>query len=214
MKAVNKIHFKLRTIATALLMSITLSLFGNITEVFAHGGEDHGDEKPAVATTENGTVSRTARLGDFEILIKHSVLEPDTAASARLFLTQFATNEPAGNADLKIEIESANGIVTEVPVEKAEAAGSFILKIPALPEGSYTLRTISTIGGKAETTTFSGIEVAHKEAAAGSAGGGSWAQTAMTALLFLVGLSLFGVLVYFAARVVKEKPLREEAVSA
>jgi hypothetical protein len=197
MKAVNIINFKLRSLATALLLSFALALFGNATQVLAHGGEDHGDEKPKTATTTAGTISRTARLGDFEIMLKHSPLEPDAAATGRLFITRFATNEPVGDANPAIEIESATGLVTEIPVEKTDAIGSYVVRIPALPEGTYT---------------FSGVEIAHQEAAAEM--GSSWTQTALMVILFLVAIALFGGLAYSALRVFKDKPLGEETVSA
>lgn len=214
MKAVNNTSLKLKSsAAAALLLSIALGLFGNASPVLAHGGEDHGDEKPKTATTTAGAVTRTTRLGDFEVTLKHSLLEPDAATTGRLFVTRFATNEPVGDANPAIEIESAKGALTEVPVEKTDAAGSYTVKIPALPEGAYTVRVKINAGGSTNTATFSGVEVAHQEAAAES-GGSSWLQTALTALLGLIAFALFAGLVYFAVRVVKNKPLGEETVSA
>lgn len=205
-------NFKLRSISAALLLSLMLGLFGNGAEVFAHGGEDHGDEKPQTATTATGTVSRTARLGDFEIMLKHALLEPDTATTGRLFITRFATNEPVDDANPALEVESASGAVTEISIEKTDAAGSYTVKIPALPEGAYTMRTKATVGGKTNTATFSGVEVAHQETAAteGGAGGSSWLQTALTAILFLIASALFAGLIYLAVRVIKNKPVGEE----
>ncbi|MGI8467163.1 MAG: hypothetical protein ACR2N3_01800, partial [Pyrinomonadaceae bacterium] len=80
-----------------LLMTIILSVFF-IVPVFAHGGVD--DEKPAATPVSNqkGMVVRTARAGDFEVLLKHSLLEPDTETAAKLFITRFATNEPFADA--------------------------------------------------------------------------------------------------------------------
>lgn len=213
MKPINL--FKLRSLLPAFLAAFALAFWGSggISKVFAHGGEDHGDEKPKTATTATGTISRTARIGDFEIMIKHPPLEPDAGVAARLFVTKFATNEPFADANPAVEIESASGAVTEIPVAKTESPGAYALKIPALPEGAYTMRAKTTVGGKTDTATFSGVEVAHQEAAAQN-GGGSWLRTALTALLFLGALALFGALVYLAARAVKNKPLREETVSA
>jgi len=213
MKAINTINLKLRSLAMTLLLSLVLGLFGNAVQVLAHGGEDHGDAKPKTATTTAGTVSRTARLGDFEIMLKHSPLEPDATATGRLFITKFATNEPVGDANPAIEIESASGTVTEIPVEKTDAVGSYVARIPALPEGNYTIRTKATAGGKTDTATFSGVEIAHQEAGEAETGS-SWTQTVLLVMLFLVALALFGGLAYFALRVFKNKPLGEETVSA
>ena len=214
MKAINTFNFKLRSLATTLLLSFTLGLFGNATQVLAHGGEDHGEAKPATATTTAGTVTRSVRLGDFEIMLKHSPLEPDAAATGRLFITKFATNEPADNASPAIEIESASGAVTQNPVEKTGAAGSYVVRIPALTQGTYTIRTKLTHGGETDTATFSGVEIAHQEAMAAETGSSSWTQTALMIMLFLIALGLFGGLAYFARRVFKDKPLGETTVSA
>ena len=214
MNGMDKLHFRLRLIAASLLIGVSFFAVAGPPRAFAHGGEDHGEKKPEVTTADNGTVSRTMRVGDLELLLKHSLLEPDAAAAGGLFLTRFTTNEPLDAADIRMEVESANGSVTQILTEKTEAPGTFTLKIPALPEGSYTLRATTAIGGKTETATFSGVEVAHKGAPSASTGDGSWAGYALTGLLFLIGVSLFSALVYLAARVLRDKPLSEEAVSA
>jgi len=206
--------FSMRNLSLILLAAFVLVFSGGARQAFAHDGEDHGEAKPATATTTAGTVTRSVRLGDFEIMLKHSPLEPDTATAGRFFVTRFATNEPVGDANPAIEIESATGTVTEIPIEKTDAAGSYTVKIPALPEGAYTIRTEAVAtGGKTSTATFSGVYVAHQEAAAADAGS-SWRQTALMAMLFLVALALFGGLAYFAGRVFKNKPLGETTVSA
>lgn len=215
MKLVNPNKINRRNLLSAFLL-FCLTVFGNAAQIFAHGGEDHGDEKPKTATTTAGTVTRSARLGDFEIMLKHSPLEPDAVTAGRLFVTKFATNEPVGDANLAVEIEAANGIVTEIPIEKSGAAGSYTVKIPALPEGTYTLRAKAAAGGKINTATFSSVEIAHQEAAtaASETGGSSWTQTSLIVLLLLIALALFGSLAYFARRVFNNKPLGEKTVSA
>jgi hypothetical protein len=39
--------------------------------IWAHGGEDHGDQNPKTTSNEKGTVSHSTRLGDVELMIKH-----------------------------------------------------------------------------------------------------------------------------------------------
>ena len=200
--------------AAIILLFLTSFLFsGSAAQIFAHGGEDHGEAKPATATTTAGTVTHTARLGEYEIMLKHSLLEPDAAAAGRLFITKFATNEPADNASPALEIESASGSVTQIAVEKSAAVGSYVARIPALTEGTYTIRTNLTHSGETDTATFFGVEIKHQETAAAETGS-SWTQTALMVLLFAVALGLFGGLAYFALRVFKNKPLGEETVSA
>jgi hypothetical protein len=213
MKEIKTVNLKWRGLSARLLLAFALSFFGNAALVLAHGGEDHSDEKPKTATTTYGTVTRSTRLGDLEIMLKHSPLEPDAATTGRLFITKFATNEPVGDASPSVEIESANGTVTEIPIEKTDALGSYRIKIPALPEGAYTIRTKATASGKTNTATFSGIEIAHQETAVETSSN-YWTQTALMTMLFLIALTLFGGLAYFALRVFKNKPLGEETVSA
>ncbi len=188
-----------------------LPFAGSILQVFAHGGEDHGDQK-VVATAENGMVSRSARVGDFEVLLKHPALVPDTPTSARLFLTHFATNEAVSSAEITAEIEATNGSVTKIPVEKTDAAGSYVVAVPALADGHYTFRTTIRTNGMTETATLSDISVEHKAAA--TVGGSTWSQTFLMALLLLIGGLLLGGLVYLAIRTVRTEPMREEAIAA
>lgn len=56
----------------------------------AHEGHDNGAKKPAVAA-DSGMIARTARLGDYEMIMKHPALEPLHEHSAHLFITRYAT---------------------------------------------------------------------------------------------------------------------------
>lgn len=195
------------------VLSLLLIIAGSSgSGILAHGGEDHGDSKPKSAVSDKGTVSHTSRIGDLELMIKHPAIEPDQATSARLFITKYSTNEAADNVTTVIEFESSNGAVTQVAIEKADAAGSYNLKIPTLPEGNYTLRAKITYGGETDTATFSGVTVSHPAAAV---------ETGMTllrsTLMLFVGalvLALFAGLGYFVWRFADEGENRNETVAA
>ena len=199
--------------ALNLLTVALLSVFF-AAPVFAHGGEDHGAEKPKTETTDKGTVSHTTRVGDLEVMLRHQSLVPDTGATARLFVTRFENNEAFAEVVPAIEIEAANGIVVPATVEKSATPGSFTVKIPALPEASYLIRAKLTHNGETDTATFSGIEI--KPAPTGSAETvSSWAQTALMLLAALLILGLFVGLIYFALRIEKSESVGEkETVSA
>lgn len=208
----------LSRIKIAAMFLTLFVLFSGQYSALAGGGDDHshGDETPTTTTGANGagakvTVLHTARLGDFEVSVKHPALAPDTATSARLFVTEFASNAPAGNVGAAVEIESANGSVTQVTAEKANAAGSFNLQIPALPAGTYTLRARITNGGNTDTATFSNLQIQTAAAHHDDHGGlASWLRTALIAIVGFVVLGLFGCLIYFVLRSVKgESPARE-----
>jgi hypothetical protein len=197
----------------AIIFSMILFVVGNLPQVFAHGGEDHGEAKPKTTESTKGTVSHTMHIGDLEVMLKHPTLTPDTTTDARLFITKFETNEALAGVNPAIEIEAANGMITPARIEETANAGSFNVKFPALGGGTYTIRAKITYAGETDTATFSGVKVEFPptESAENAA---SWIRTA---LLFLVGafvLGLFGILFYFVWRMADEKQIGEETVSA
>lgn len=202
----------LRAFFRAIVLCAIVWLPINNLNVFAHGGEDHGDNQPKATTNAKGTISRTARLGEYELTLKHPFLEPDTATSARLFITKFKTNEAVDKANAAVEIESVNGSVTEAAIEKTETDGSYNVKIPALPQGTYTIRAKLTYNGETDTAIFSGVEI-KPQPTASSESGMSWARTALIAFVFALVLALFGGLIYVVMRFADE-PITEETVSA
>lgn len=203
---------RVRTTEFFALLAMLLTLGAN---VFAHNGEDHGDEKPKAATVVKGAVTRSARLGEYELTLKHPALEPDTATAARLFITKYQTNEAVGidSAAPGVELEAPGGAITKATVEKNDAPGSYTVKIPALAEGSYTVRVgLKTDKGN-DTATFSGVNVA-RPAAEDGASASSWLGTILFYLAVALILGLFGVLFYFAWRMAGGKRIGEEAASA
>lgn len=180
--------------------------------IFAHGDEDHGEQKTKTTSNEKGTVSHSTRLGDFELMIKHSLMEPDTLTFARLFITKFETNEPVGNVPAVIEIESANGVIFAATIEASEQPGMYNVSIPALAQGTYVMRTKLSFKGETDTATFSGVEVNTPNSSSG--GETPWFRSAALALIFGFVVILLGGLVYFVWRFAGSESLNEEAVSA
>jgi cobalt-zinc-cadmium efflux system membrane fusion protein len=205
----------LRKTTSAIGLLLIVLLAGNALQIFAHGGEDHGDAKPKTQTTDKGTVSHSSRLGDLEVMLKHPVFAPDTATEARLFVTKFETNEAFKDVAPAVEIESATGAVTQAVIEKSETAGVFSVKFPALPEGTYTVRTKLTHDGETDTATFSGVEVKNQPLAEAENGGMSWLRTVLIGFVFLIVLGLFGALSYFVLRFSSTgERINKETVSA
>ncbi len=197
-----------------LMAALILSVFFAAPTLFAHGGEDHGDTKPAVVSNQKGMIARTARAGDFEILLKHSPLEPDTETAAKLFITRFATNEPFPDAKPTVEITAKDGKTFEASEVKADASGSFSFKLPPLPEGTYTILAKLNAAGKADTATFQSVSVEHAEAKS-LTGSGLWLRTVLMFLTAAVVLGLFGGLMFYAFRFARsEQAGGQEAVSA
>ena len=184
-----------------------------VAPVSAHGGEDHGDEKPKTVSGEKGTITSTVRVGEFEIMLRHAPLEPDAAVTAKLFVTRYGTNEAVPDAQTAIEITAADGRSYEASEVKTDAAGSYGFKLPPLPEGAYTISARVKTAGETDTATFSGIEVLHHAHADSAASGSSSMQSALMILAAAVILGLFGGLIYFAARFGKSGSAGEKAVS-
>ena len=199
-------------LGAAFFLFFTLS--GNAPQIFAHGGEDHGDQKPKTETTGKGTVSRFIRLGDLEVMLKHPVFAPDTAATALLFVTKFETNQGFADVAPAIEIESSSGSVTATKIEKTDTAGIFNVSFPALPNGTYTIRAKLTHGGETDTATFSGVEITNAPVTSAESGAMSWARTVLIGFIFTIVLALFGGLIYFVLRLGAGEPLNEETVTA
>lgn len=185
----------------------------NVSTASAHGGEDHGEAKPKTTANDKGIVSHTTRLGDFELMLKHARLLPDAAGSARLFITRFETNESVDKANPRIEIESASGSITAATIEKSDAAGSYNVKIPALPQGVYNIRARLTYDGETDTATFSGVTV-KMPSAASPENETSAARTWLIAFVFALVPGLFGGLIYFVWRFADGEPMGKETVSA
>ncbi len=205
-------NLKRSGLATAFLI---IAVFGNAVQIFAHGGEDHGGTKAKTETTDKGTVSRVVRLGDLEVMLKHSLFTPDTATAARLFVTKYETNQGFAEVAPAIEIESATGAVITATIEKTDTTGIFNVGFPALPQGTYTIRAKLAHGGETDTATFSGAEVNFAPPLSADGDGGmSWARTALITFIFLIILALFGGLIYFVLRFGAGEPIAEKTVSA
>ncbi|MGI8811018.1 MAG: hypothetical protein ACR2IH_00635 [Pyrinomonadaceae bacterium] len=146
-------------------------------------------------------------------MLKHPELEPDTATAARLFITEYATNEPVTKVDPTVEFESSRGEITACTIGKTDVPGTFTLKIPALPEGIYTVRAKLLYDGSADTASFSGVTIEHPVA---DVGDGS-ISSPISFLIVLVGafvLGLFGILFYFVWRMAGQGLEGDEPVSA
>jgi len=154
--------------------------------IFAHGGEDHGDKKPAV-TAGTGMIARTARAGDYEVLLKHPALEPLREHAARIFITRYDTNEPVKDAAVKLGIASKEGAPVYVNAKPSPRPGEFEIVLPPLDLGSYKLSVDATAGGANGTAELGAVAVEEAKAMPGTESGnafGVWGT-----LLWLMGVA-------------------------
>lgn len=182
------------------------------TIVLAHGGEDHGDQKPKTTANSKGITSHSSRLGEIEVMVKHPAIEPDKSTTGSLFITKFETNEPFKLVDAKLELESASGSILTATIEAGEQAGSYKITFPAMPQGVYTLRANISHDGETDTATFSGIEV--RPAVGTASDSSSWLSGTLIGTLFFVVIVLLMGLLYFVWRFAASPGVNEEALSA
>lgn len=204
---------KLLTAITAL----AVLLAAPNQSALAHGGEDHGDQKPATVSQGTNMVVHVARAGDYEIVIKHAPVEPDKEMVARVFVTRFATNEPVTGIKPKVTFTHDNGApVVEVTGVAGTTPGMYEVKIPPLPKGQYKLAARIDYNGETKTAAFSALEVAPKPVTAiGTIA--AWARTTLIVLGTLVGLGVIGfigIVIYRAVQASRRERITGETAAA
>ncbi|MGH9927726.1 MAG: hypothetical protein ACREA9_00720 [Pyrinomonadaceae bacterium] len=184
--------------------------------VLAHGGEDHGDQKPATVSQGTNMIVHVARAGDYEIVIKHAPVEPDKEVAARVFVTRFANNEPVAGIKPIVTFTNDNGAPVEVTGVASATPGMYEVKIPPLPKGQYKLAARVDNNGETKTAAFSVLEVAPQPATAiGTIA--AWARTTLIVLGTLVGLGFIGfigIVIYRAVQASRRERISGETAAA
>lgn len=196
----------------SLVLALLLSLIV-VPQVWAHGGEDHGEQKPVTAQTNANLTLRVIRVGDYEVTLKHPQLEPDKELAARIFVTRFENNEPIKDAKVVLSVEGESS-PKQITATETDTAGLYEVKLPPMPQGDYKLIARLEISGSSLTADFGStqVRVAVPETPADSA---TWARTALIVLGVLLLLVFLGVLVLFALRYGRRaKSVEEETVAA
>lgn len=204
-----------RLSAFTTLMAI-VALFISPATGFAHGGEDHGDQKPATVSKGTNMIVHVARAGDYEVVIKHAPVEPDKEVVARVFVNRFDTNEPVANLKPVITVTADNGAPVEVSGAATGTPGMYEAKLPPLPKGQYKLAARVDYNGETKTATFSALTVAPQPVTA-TATIAAWARTALIGLGLLVALSVIGFaafVIYRASRASRRERITGETAAA
>lgn len=165
---------------------------------FAHGDEDHGDKKKAVAAGP-GMVARTARVGDYEVMVKHPALEPLHEHPARVFITRYATNEPIKDAVVNLVIAIKGKELIKVLAKAAARPGEYEATLPSLDAGTYNLSAEIAADGANETASYGAVAIETPKPLAES-GGGAEAKNAWLLALTLGLLALLSATVFSAWR--------------
>lgn len=125
---------------------------------FAHGDEDHGDKKKAVAAGP-GMIARTARVGDYEVMVKHPSLEPLHELAARVFVTRYVTNEPVKDASVTLVIAAKGKEPVKVAAKASAHPGEYEVSLPPLDAGTYNFSAVIAAGGTNETASYGAVAV-------------------------------------------------------
>ncbi len=184
-------------------------------KTYAHGGEDHGDEKKAEAVPAGANMfARVVRVGDYEVTVKHPNIEPDKEANARIFITHFDTNEPVGNANVVIVVDdAASGTPVEVTANPTSTPGLYEAKLPPMMQGECKLSARIDVGGQSLTANYGSMQVVTPQPAA-LAGISLWARTVLIGLGILVGLSLIAAVIIFGTPYFRRIRIKGETATA
>ena len=184
-------------------------------KVWAHGGEDHGEKKPAEAVSAGANmVARVVRVGDYEVTIKHPNVEPDKESVGRVFVTRYATNEPVTDAKVVVIEQDSSGAPVEVVAAPTSTPGIYEVKLPPMRQGECSLSARIEVGGKSMVADFGAMMVAPPQAAMTS-GVALWARTVLIVFglfVLLGGLAL--VAVYYVIPYFRRGRARGETLPA
>lgn len=200
MKTIKIIRFEQKNLKLFLFVMVLSAFFVSVSQIFAHGGEDHSEEPKQTVSAGTKTVTQVVRAGHFEITLKHASLEPDTKTAAQIFITDYETNAPIDNAKINLIVEGDGIQKQEVAATATEMPGSLLLEIPPLPQGSVKFKVQVEAGGNSETASFGAIAVEHYESLTTSATQSSWVWTIFFWLGLILILALIGVGVWFGVR--------------
>ncbi len=207
----NFIERKRATLLAVMIMSI-IALVALQSKVFAHGGEDHGEKQPPAVSKGTNMITRVARVGDLEVVIKHPPIEPDKEAAARLFVTHFDSNEPVGGAKIVVTF-SGSGSPVEVAAAPNATPGMYDVKLPPLPKGQYKVAARINHDGNALTADYGALQVAPLPVASSDVVS-SWARTALIGLALLIGVGIIGVILYRVVQAMRSSRIKGETATA
>ncbi len=126
------------------------------TSLKAHGGEDHGDEKPKTTGTAKTYFTALAVSEVYELLVKYEPILPNEHTHFKLFISDFETNMPIDQAKLTITSPEDEKVKFEVKqLEKGiyEVHSNF----PVKKIYSLTVSINSSLGP--DLLSIQGIEV-------------------------------------------------------
>ncbi len=124
----------------------------------AHGGEQHGPEKPPPAVVARpGQRVASAQTENFELVVKYPEQKAGQPVPLRVLLSEYATNRPVEGATVELELSGPENLTA-----KAAAAGSpgvYETTVTFPKDGTYELVASITAGDIADLLPVNGVEI-------------------------------------------------------
>jgi cobalt-zinc-cadmium efflux system membrane fusion protein len=161
--------------------------------LFASGGDDHshGEEKPTVAAEAPAHRTVEALSDKYELLLRFGEIAVGEESHLTLFISDFATNRPVDDAELKITAQEDASIVFTV-TKTGEGTYSISATFPEAKSYSLAVSIASKAG--ADLILLAGVEAGgHADHDAHGEEGSFWAtyqSWLLAALALIVGLGL------------------------
>ena len=162
----------------------------------AHGGEDHGDGKTALAKSVT-YFSNEASSDLYELLVKYQPLKPGAAATIKLYISNYNSNLPIDSASIQVSVAGNQDIkLTVTKIEKGiyEVKGIF----PEKKSYSLTVNINSVLGP--DLMLLSGIAVGKELPVAETKAANKVAWYSSGLFIGLMGLLAGLVIMYFALK--------------
>lgn len=188
------------------------AFFSCSISVSAHGGEDHGEGKASVVSTETGMLTGLARVGDYEAMIEHPPLVPDKAVAARLFITRFATNEPIEEAHVTVTLTGEDNATVEAAGSASSTPGIYEVKLPPLPQGQYKLAARVEAAGTTGTAQYGVVQI-RSSVPSEAESSSLWARAALIVLALLCGVGAAAAIGYRVLHGLRRNRVKETATA-
>lgn len=162
----------------------------------AHEGEVHDEPAAKAPPLLPGAGLRAigAATENFEVVIKHSPLDPEKEGELTLFLSDYRTNAPASDAQVQIDVSDAG--LSGLRAERTDSPGVYKVVFKAPKQGTYSLIVNITAGDLSDLIPMNGLTVSRPEAETHSGRSGLLPALWVGILLLLMAAGYIVWLVY------------------
>lgn len=148
------------------MLTGALSLGLGAPLAWAHGGEDHAHEEPAVSPTLAPLPNVAAGEGSaFEVVLKTPPLVPGEPLRAQVFVSDRETNAPVEGATIDIEAKGADGFREVARAEVTPSPGVYALSLTPPGPGEFLFDVTVQAPPRADLLSLKGEFLAAEDAA-------------------------------------------------